>query len=109
MRISISKLLIDLDQLAATYIKYGSSLSLQPQNKDDADDNSNNNDDDDILEYKYDLYDIDVIDGTIELLILIDEGVKAHKEEDYEKAWKCFERQAENSNRKGKHWKAYYL
>ncbi len=76
MRISISKLLIDLDQLAATYIKRGGSLSLQPQNKDVADDNSNNDDDDGIPEYKYNLYDIDVIDGAIEPLILIDEGVR---------------------------------
>jgi len=40
--------LIDLDQLAATYIKRGGSPSLQPQNKNVADDNSNNDDDDGI-------------------------------------------------------------
>ena len=97
-----------MDQLAATYIKRGGSPSLQPQNVGNQD-VANDDDGDDIPEYKYDPDGIDLIDSAIKPLIPISEGIKAHKEKNYEKAWKCFEKQAENGNRKGKHWKAHYL
>ncbi|CAJ0751110.1 15419_t:CDS:2, partial [Entrophospora sp. SA101] len=41
--------------------------------------------------------------------IPLDEGVKAHKEKDYEKAWKCFCENAELNNHNAIYWKAYYL
>ena len=53
--------------------------------------------------------DFSSIEIEIEPIIPINEGVKAHKEKNYEKAWKCFHEQAENQNSVGKYWKAYYL
>ncbi|CAG8554538.1 11863_t:CDS:2, partial [Rhizophagus irregularis] len=41
--------------------------------------------------------------------IPLDEGIKAHKVNDYQKAWKCFEYHARNGNTTAKCWKGRYL
>ncbi|CAB4373870.1 unnamed protein product [Rhizophagus irregularis] len=41
--------------------------------------------------------------------IPLDEGVKAHEANDYQKAWKCFEYHARNGNTTAKCWKGRYL
>jgi len=111
VRISMSKLLIDLDNLAKKSVKPGCSPGLQPQEIVDSElENPLNNENDEIPEDKY--FDFISIGESVESLkpmIPISEGVKAHKEGDYEKAWKCFNEQAENQNSVGKYWKAYYL
>jgi TPR repeat protein len=98
--------LIQLDDLAKKFVKPGCSPGLQPQEI--ADINipmSPLNKDDEIP----DDIDFSNFDIDLEPLIPISEGIKAHKEKDYEKAWKCFNEQAENQNSLGKYWKAYYL
>ncbi|CAG8555841.1 5060_t:CDS:2 [Rhizophagus irregularis] len=82
IRISITKLLIQLDDLTKKSVKPGCSPGLQPQ---------------------------EIADINIPINPLNDKSIKAHKEKDYEKAWKCFNEQAENQNSLGKYWKAYYL
>ncbi|RIA93933.1 hypothetical protein C1645_598689 [Glomus cerebriforme] len=95
-RISISKLLISLDTLAKDSVKPGCSPGFQPQKAAE---------DTEIPEDKY--FDLNSIE--IEPIIPIGDGIKAHKDKNYEKAWKCFEEQAENQNSLGKYWKAHYL
>ncbi|GBB84099.1 hypothetical protein RclHR1_10730002 [Rhizophagus clarus] len=45
----------------------------------------------------------------IDIVIPLEEGIKAHKNREYEKAWECFKYHAENKNAYAKHWMAYYL
>ncbi|CAG8713491.1 2271_t:CDS:2, partial [Dentiscutata heterogama] len=45
----------------------------------------------------------------IQPLIPFEEGIKAHKARDYEKAWKCFESNAKFGNNMAKYWQGYYL
>ncbi|CAB4392279.1 unnamed protein product [Rhizophagus irregularis] len=48
------------------------------------------------------------LDGT-DTMITLEEGIKAHKNRDYDKAWKCFEYHALNGSAYAKHWMGYYL
>ncbi|GBC28741.2 kinase-like domain-containing protein [Rhizophagus irregularis DAOM 181602=DAOM 197198] len=50
----------------------------------------------------------DFIDPVVPIIPL-DEGIKAHRARDYQKAWKCFEYHAENGNTTAKCWKGRYL
>ncbi|CAI2184065.1 16829_t:CDS:2 [Funneliformis geosporum] len=109
LRISISKLLIDLDSLVITHTKPGRSPRIPPQNEAEINlsfefESSSYNDD-----YGFPESEFNIDELEIEPLIPINEGIKAHKDKDFEKAWKCFDKQAENQNSKGKHWKAHYL
>jgi hypothetical protein len=45
----------------------------------------------------------------IETVISLEEGIKAHKSREHEKAWECFKFHAENGDAYAKHWMAYYL
>ncbi|CAB5361312.1 unnamed protein product [Rhizophagus irregularis] len=109
IRISITKLLIQLDDLTKKSVKPGCSPGLQPQEIADINIPINPlNDKSDEIPDDIDFDSID-IDEIFEPIIPISEGIKAHKEKDYEKAWKCFNEQAENQNSLGKYWKAYYL
>ncbi|POG60493.1 hypothetical protein GLOIN_2v1712531, partial [Rhizophagus irregularis DAOM 181602=DAOM 197198] len=50
------------------------------------------------------------LDGSkVVPIIPLDEGIKAHRARDYQKAWKCFEYHAENGNTTAKCWKGRYL
>ncbi|RIA89380.1 kinase-like domain-containing protein [Glomus cerebriforme] len=106
-RTSISKLLIDLDTLVKISVKPNCPPDLQLQKAEDINIplNLHSSKDLKIQEDKY----IDINSIEIEPIIPIRDGIKAHKDKDYEKAWKCFERQAENQSSVGKYWKAYYL
>ncbi|CAB4396639.1 kinase-like protein [Rhizophagus irregularis] len=107
IRISITKLLIQLDDLSKKYVKPGCSPGLEPQEIANFDIPSNSlNDKGDEIPDDVDFSNIDV---DFEPLIPISEGVKAYKEKNHEKAWKCFNEQAENQNSLGKYWKAFYL
>ncbi|PKY46742.1 hypothetical protein RhiirA4_444481 [Rhizophagus irregularis] len=107
IRISITKLLIQLDDLSKKYVKPGCSPGLEPQEIANFDIPSNSlNDKSDEIPDDVDFSNIDV---DFEPLIPISEGVKAYKEKNHEKAWKCFNEQAENQNSLGKYWKAFYL
>ncbi|RGB37284.1 hypothetical protein C1646_666339 [Rhizophagus diaphanus] len=48
-------------------------------------------------------------DFEIDTMITLKEGIKAHKNRDYEKAWKCFEYHALNGSAYAKYWMGYYL
>jgi TPR repeat protein len=100
--------LIQLDDLSKKYVKPGYSPGLQPQEIADINIPLNplNNDKSDEIPDDVDFSNIDI---DFEPLIPISEGVKAHKEKNHEKAWKCFNEQAENQNSYGKYWKAFYL
>ena len=104
MRVNIAKLLIDLDNLVTTYVKPGYSSSLQYDTE---------NIDESVIEPLISINEgIDtenINESVIEPLISINEGIKSHRKKDYENAWKCFDGQAKNGNRRGKYWKAYYL
>ncbi|CAG8605812.1 9869_t:CDS:2 [Funneliformis caledonium] len=86
LRITISRLLIDLDSLVSKHTKPGCSPSLQPQNglelglSFELESSSN---DDEFPEFSFDVLE------EIEPLIPINEGIKAHREKDYQKAWRC--------------------
>ena len=92
-------MLIDLDTLEKSFVR-PSSPGLQP---------INNDKDEEIPEYNGLDFDIDSVDEELEPIISISEGIKFHKARDFEKAWKCFDLQAENQNSVGKYWKAHYL
>ncbi|CAH1762266.1 10426_t:CDS:2, partial [Entrophospora sp. SA101] len=47
--------------------------------------------------------------GSITQIIPFDEGYKAHKRKERQKAWECFKAHAELGNPAAKHWKAYYM
>ncbi|CAG8505821.1 12566_t:CDS:2 [Funneliformis caledonium] len=49
------------------------------------------------------------LDCGIITVISFEEGVKAHKDGKYDKAWECFEYHADNGNANAKYWMAYYL
>ncbi|CAB4483702.1 unnamed protein product [Rhizophagus irregularis] len=49
------------------------------------------------------------LDFEIDTMITLEEGINAHKNRDYEKAWKCFEYHALNGSACAKHWMGYYL
>ncbi|CAG8469614.1 9710_t:CDS:2 [Funneliformis mosseae] len=106
LRITISKLLIDLDSLVSKHTKPGCSPSLQPQNGSELGlsfELESSSNDDEFPEFSFEVLE------EIEPLIPINEGIKAHREKDYQKAWRCFDKQAENQNTRGKYWKAHYL
>src|ERR1043166_9577123 len=42
-------------------------------------------------------------------VISLEEGIQAFKNEEHEKAWKCFDFHAENNNVVAKYWKGRYL
>ncbi|GES80618.1 kinase-like domain-containing protein [Rhizophagus clarus] len=106
IRISITKLLIQLDDLATKSVKPGCPPGLQSQEIMSPISPLNDKNDEIPDDIDFDSIDIDEIFNPI---IPISEGIKAHKEKNYEKAWKCFNEQAENQNSLGKYWKAYYL
>jgi hypothetical protein len=45
----------------------------------------------------------------IETTITLEDGIKAHKNREHEKAWECFKYHAENESAYAKHWMGYYL
>jgi len=45
----------------------------------------------------------------VEEIISLDEGITAHRTNDKEKAWKCFEAHAKLDNPQAIYWKGYYL
>ncbi|CAB4412875.1 unnamed protein product [Rhizophagus irregularis] len=49
------------------------------------------------------------LDFEIDTMITLEEGINAHKNRDYEKAWKCFEYHALNGSAYAKYWMGYYL
>ncbi|GBC03166.1 hypothetical protein RclHR1_00500014 [Rhizophagus clarus] len=48
-------------------------------------------------------------DFIVPTIPLVDEGIRAHKEGNHQKAWKCFEYHARNGNTIAKCWKGRYL
>ncbi|GBC02947.1 hypothetical protein RclHR1_00490033 [Rhizophagus clarus] len=82
IRISITKLLIQFDDLSKKYVKPGYSPGLQPQEI------ANINIPLNPLNENPDDIDFSNIDMDFEPLIPISEGVKAHKEKNHGKAWK---------------------
>jgi len=50
-----------------------------------------------------------IFDFEIETVISFEEGIKAHNNWEYKKAWECFKYHAENGNPYAKYWKGYYL
>ncbi|CAB5385903.1 kinase-like protein [Rhizophagus irregularis] len=54
--------------------------------------------------------DLEIPDDVAPIIsITLDEGIKAYREKDHQKAWKCFEYHAGNDNITAKYWKGRYL
>jgi TPR repeat protein len=51
----------------------------------------------------------DMLNFEIDTMITLEEGIKAHKNREHEKAWECFKYHAKNENAYAKHWMGYYL
>ncbi|CAG8768052.1 935_t:CDS:2 [Gigaspora margarita] len=47
--------------------------------------------------------------SSIDPLISVDEGIKFHRNKNYESAWKCFEKNFKLCNPLEQYWQAYYL
>ncbi|KAF0384570.1 kinase-like protein [Gigaspora margarita] len=104
LRESLQQIFLNLCKLAATYYKPGTSQALLPEKTLDLD-GSNSSKGTSISDKEgMDLPDIDMdFDiSAIEPIISLEEGIKAHKNKEYHKAWDCFEYHADIGNPTGK-------
>ncbi|CAG8744518.1 25096_t:CDS:2, partial [Gigaspora margarita] len=110
-RASLQQIFLNLCKLAATYYKPGTSQALLPEKTLDLD-GSNSSKGTSISDMEgMDLPDInmDFDISAIEPIISLEEGIKAHKNKEYHKAWDCFEYHADIGNPTAKFWKGNYF
>ncbi|GBB91009.1 hypothetical protein RclHR1_01810012 [Rhizophagus clarus] len=102
-RISFLKILDMLEELHSSIIYlFDENLpNLLPDKTLDLDGTNEPDDDYDDLEIPDDVCSI--------ISITLEEGIKAYRASDHQKAWKCFEYHANNGNVTAKYWKGRYL
>ncbi|GBB96882.1 hypothetical protein RclHR1_02860015 [Rhizophagus clarus] len=108
--ISIARLFLTLEKLASDHVISDDSSGLLPDKSIDLDGSKSSNDKDIPLPPFNEEYTLaDVLPEPIKTVPLLEEGNAAHKNKEYEKAWKCFEENAKLGNAFAKYWQGYYL
>ncbi|CAJ0906681.1 12237_t:CDS:2 [Entrophospora sp. SA101] len=110
LRLSLQQIFFQLNQLANTYHKSSENTPFQRKKL---------NPDGSVVRSKYSISISDKKEsseprkttksGSIRPIIPLEEGLKAHKNREREKAWACFSAHAELGSPLAKYWKGYYM